>query len=212
MKKLDIRRTFSFTLLLLFLICGSTWAANFSFTDPVGQWWTGSDFSITIDWSNGWAITEVEGDAFSQGTGDVVVSLNTDKPIVKSYFLDARAISNTISANGPVVGVLDIIFFPWTNISANSSDNFFVAWDLSTMTLMFYDGDPLGNCYTYLGLDFSPDLLYSLASDTSITFTSKGVEAIVGQQLCNNVPIPGAIWLFCSGLFGLVCIRRRSKI
>ncbi|MCK4379105.1 MAG: hypothetical protein KAW01_07160, partial [Deltaproteobacteria bacterium] len=97
MKKVKIKRTFSIVLLLLLLICGSSWAANFSFIDNYGQWWSGSNFSITFDWSAGpLSVTAVGGDLSQNGTGDVGVSLNTDHPpIIKSYSLDASAISNT---------------------------------------------------------------------------------------------------------------------
>ncbi|MEA3241696.1 MAG: VPLPA-CTERM sorting domain-containing protein, partial [Pseudomonadota bacterium] len=58
---------------------------------------------------------------------------------------------------------------------------------------------------------------------TSITFTSDDVDAVYGHgsirssgansvlNTTNMVPIPGALWLLSSGLFGLVCIRRKSK-
>lgn len=205
MKKLSIRRIFSLTLLLLFLLCGSGWAANFNFTDNYGQWWSGSDISITFDWSAGpVVITDVDYGSLSQsGIGSVGVSLDTDSWL-KSYSLDASAISGP----GPVISVTDIPFFPFTNVSANSNDDFFVAWDLDKQILMLYYGDP--NCYTYLGLDFSPDWSFIPAGTTSLTFTANSVEAVLGQQLC-SVPIPGAIWLLSSGLFGLVCIRRRNK-
>lgn len=214
MKKMKIKRTFSLVLLLLLLVCGSSWAANFSFTDPSGQWWSGSDFSITFDWSAGpLLVTAVGGDLSPNGTGDVEVSLNTANPLLEHYSLDASAISS-MGGNGPLISVINIPFAPspFTEVlAANGSDNFFVAWDLTTKTIMLYDGDPLGSCYTYLGLDFSDDLAYSPASDTSMTFTSAGVEAIFGQQRCNCVPIPGAIWILSSGLFGLFCIRRKNR-
>ncbi len=209
MKKVKIKRTFSLALLLLLLLCSSSWAANFSFTDPAGQWWSVSDFSITFDWSTGpLLVTAVGGDLSQNSTGDVGVSLNTNI-LLKSYSLDAGAISNTSGDYGPIISVVDNPFLFYNEVSANGSDDFFVAWDLSTMTLMLYYGDR--NCYTYLGLDFSDDLSYSLASATSMTFTSASVEAILGQRLCNTVPIPGAIWLLSSGLFGLFCIRRKKK-
>ena len=206
MKKLKIKRILGVSLLLLLLVCGSAWAANFSFTDPAGQWWSGSDCSITFDWSAGpLSVTAVGGDWPPSGdVGDVVVSLNTDWPLVKSYSLNAS------NMGGPEIAVTDIIFIPYTEVWANSSDDYFVAWDLSTKTLMLYFGDQ--DCYTYLGLDFSADLSYTPASLTSMTFTASSVEAIVGQHCCNSVPIPGAIWLLSSGLFGLFFIRRKNKI
>ena len=206
MKKVNISRIFSFTLLLLFLVCGSSWAANIDFADDAGQWWSGSNCSITFDWSAGpLSVTAVGGDWPPSGdVGDVVVSLNTDWPLVKSYSLNAS------NMGGPEIAVTDIIFIPYTEVWANSSDDYFVAWDLSTKTLMLYFGDQ--DCYTYLGLDFSADLSYTPASLTSMTFTASSVEAIVGQHCCNSVPIPGAIWLLSSGLFGLFFIRRKNKI
>jgi len=207
MKKVKIKRTFSIALLLLFLLCGSSWAANFSFTDPEGQWGSAANFSITIDWSDDWAITAASWSTFYPGgTGNVNVALDTESPLVNQYSLDA-------TVAGPEIAVTAITFFtPSSQIWANSSDTFFVAWGASSKTIMFYDGDPLGNCYTYLGLAFSDDLAWSPPVGTSITFTASSVEAIVGQQLCNAVPIPGAIWLLSSGLFGLFFIRRKDKI
>jgi len=219
MKKMKIKRTVNFALLLLLLVCGSSWAANFSFIDTSGYWYSGSDFSITIDWSDGWAITTVQGASF-QGAGPVEGNLNTNN-LIKSYTLDAGSISNGNGDNGPEIKVIDNPFIFNNEVVGNGNDTFFVAWDLGSKTVMLYNGDPLGNCYSYLGLDFSGDLSYSLTSETSMTFTSSSVEAIVGQrcssieaivgQRFSSVPIPAAVWLLSSGLFGLVCIRRRSK-
>jgi len=213
MKKVNISRIFSFTLLLLFLVCGSSWAANIDFADDAGQWWSGSNCSITFDWSAGpLSVTAVGGDWPPSGdVGVVVVSLDTANPLLKHYSLDASAISRG-DVNGPLISVINIPFgplTPFTEVWANGSDDYFVAWDLSTKTLMLYFGDQ--DCYTYLGLDFSDDLGWS-TEGTSITFTASSVEAIVGQQLCNAVPIPAAIWLLSSGLFGLFFIRRKNKI
>jgi hypothetical protein len=212
MKKVNISRIFSLTLLLLLLVCGSSWAANFSFTDHAGQWWSGRNFSITFDWSAGpLSVTSVGGDLYQNGiAGDVVVSLNTDI-LLKSYSLDASAIRNASDDHGPTISVVDNPFLFYNKVLPNGSDAFFVAWDFpieSSKTLMLYFGDQ--NCYTYLGLDFSDDLVLSLTTSTSMTFTASSVEAIVGQHNC--VPIPAAIWLLSSGLFGLVCIRRKNKI
>ena len=159
MKKVKVKRTFSIALLLLLLVCGSAWAAKIELTDDAGQWWSGSNCSITFDWSAGPLYVSRVGDGLSpNGTGDVMVSLDTDWPLVKSYSLNAS------NMGGPEIAVTDIIFFPFTMVWGNSSDDYFVAWDyyvdvnnaISDVTLMLYYGDP--DCYTYLGLDFFGDL------------------------------------------------------
>ena len=56
-------------------------------------------------------------------------------------------------------------------------------------------------------------LTYNAASQvdggTYLFFGSEG-QPFVTYNTCNPVPIPGAIWLLGSGLFGLVTIRRRK--
>jgi hypothetical protein len=230
MKKMKIKRTFSLTLLFLLLVCSSAWAANFGFTDHAGQWLSGSDFSITIDWSDGLAVTAVEGNGGLRGVGDVQLALNTESPnFLSSYLLDAGNIKDKYSFSGPSIGVRDIPPLPDDRgIWSNSNGDVFIAWDLPSNTVMFYTGetDQLGN-YTYLGMKFSDDFSFNILSDTAITLTSSDVGVVYGQRcICSGdvnllinstnapaaVPIPGAIWLLSSGLFGLVCIRRKSKI
>ncbi len=229
MKKLRIKRIIAIFLLQLLLVCSSAWSANFSFTDSAGQWWSGSDFSITFDWSAGpVSVTAVGGDLSPNGTGNVEVSLDTDSSsLMKSYSLNAGQIKNDFNQAGPEIAVKDIISSISTVVWADSSDDYFVAWDSSTKTIMIYYGDQ--SCYTYLGLDFSDDLVWSSSvGGTSITFTASSVEAILGRHsTCSSdahsssvstmggpsssVPIPGAIWLLFSGLFGLLFIRRKCR-
>jgi len=163
--------------------------------------------AITIDWSDGWSITAVNGDGTFEGLGDVQVFLNTDS-FVKRYSLDAGAISNGAD-NGPEIQVTDIPFMSDTGLVSMGGENFYAAWDLTTQTIMFYEGDDAGSCYTYLGMDFSNDFAYTLVSPTAMQFTSSSVNAVLGQRCCSSVPVPAPVWLLGSGLFGLVCIRRK---
>jgi len=230
MKKLKIKRIFSLILLLLLLLCGSAWAASFGFADHAGQWLSGSDFSITIDWSAGLSVTAVEGDGGLRGVGAVQLALNTESSnFLSSYLLDAGNIKDKYSFSGPSIDVRDIPPLPDDRgIWSNSKGDVFIAWDLSSKTVMFYTGeaDPLGN-YTYLGMKFSDDFSFNILSDTAITLISSDVGAVYGRHsTCSSdahslsvstmassspVSIPGAIWLLFSGLFGLLFIRRKCK-
>ena len=142
MKKMKIKVIF-FIVFLSFLANGSGWAATYDFTDSQGQWWSASNFSLTIDWSDGWSITAVDGNGICEGVGDVHVSLGTDS-FVKYYSLDAGAISN----GGPEIEVTSInIPFLNTGVVSLGAGNLYAAWDGGTKTVMLYEGDDAGNCY-----------------------------------------------------------------
>ncbi len=204
-------------IVLLLLLGGRARAASINFTDSQGQWWQGkSDFSVTIDWSDGFAVTAVNDVAF-QGAGAVTVDLQTDR-LLKHYELDGSLISSGDGSPGPDIQVTYVpIFSRDSGIWANSDETLFIAWDLGGddgHTIMFYcrdAGEPAA--YAYLGMNFAGDVNIAFLDDTTATLTAgDGVDALYDRHCggASAVPVPAPLWLLGSGLLGLLFIRRNN--
>lgn len=77
-------------------------------------------------------------------------------------------------------------------------------------------GDPGGNIFTSLlapGASIDGANIYECFDESCSSFTGAGsaVSHVPGTWTVTAVPIPAAVWLFGSGLLGLVGISRRRK-
>ena len=108
------------------------------------------------------------------------------------------------------VGIGDIVGFAGPNGSGN-----FVATNTTTALSL-----PLTGSSNFI-LGLSTDSGASWAADTSVvslganaysvTFGTGANVVEVDVQIISAVPVPAAVWLFASGLLGLVSIARRKK-
>ena len=71
----------------------------------------------------------------------------------------------------------------------------------------------LGDTSAYIeGVPYSPSVPYSYLEDLSLGYAISSIEAGAPAYLeITTTPIPGAIWLFGSGFFALIGIRRKFK-
>ena len=114
--------------------------------------------------------------------------------------------TNTIS----IFGTIDTLVGIPTTLMSGTFDSF------------DYSVDPFGNeIFSGMGPDFKACALIcelGLADGTPFFFTGFVIEAANGEAISTDivntvVPVPPAVWLFGSGLLGLVAVsRRRARL
>jgi len=112
---------------------------------------------------------------------------------------ESRSIGNySLIINSLAASAVDITLVATTTVSA-IDPTFFLSADISTIA-------EAENSTTVVAADFGNTATLSLDLPPGLSFTSAS-----GVLLTAPIPVPPAIWLFGSGLIGLIGIARRKK-
>ena len=110
---------------------------------------------------------------------------------------------------------------PWDSLSLRSSDGLFRFNDIATSPVYYYsDGTPYERygpladflASDYLNLPYRIEENFTSGTGSGIQFsghTGALIDLVIQQT---PVPIPSAVWLFGSGLIGLVGIARSKNV
>ncbi len=236
----DLKKIFGITLMLVLLGVGKSWGSTYTFTDPSGQYLTGTaNGSLTVTAAD---ILAIFNDATDNGVLDDDYSslysgsgsyAQGSAAVTGSAFDDAGpgafslAASNNAYVGGNTSGLSGgsfafaggTVYYDFHDVTTSNTTA------TASLDMMFFQGDPLSS-YVYAGVgidglvfgltDFANIDVASLfcgnCGGGSFTFNTNGDATIdiIAGRNCSSVPIPGALWLLGSGLLGLVGVRRRS--
>lgn len=154
-----------------------------------------------------------------------VVSLElSGNPVSVGTAFDIRVIASGLEVTDPVIGFgfdldYDDSVFVYNGASVNSSfiDNSgaFADTDVAGSVFPGISGDDI--FLTSLSFtpqsagDFSLGIVSDMDNPNQGLFTVYDKIDMSGDVTVNATPIPGAVWLFASGLVGLAGIRRKIK-
>lgn len=187
------------------LIYGSVFAVFFLFLSSVSFAATINFDSVPIpDNTSEW---QDSGAIFSTDDGDLLLG---DSTYDGSQCLGASAGSGLFQGdieirftNNAVASGLSLYL-----INPESADTITVAaFDASNSPLPITATD---NTVDHQLFDFSSFSVLRVEISDSTTGNQFGIDEVVFSEL-NTVPVPGAIWLFGSGLIGLVAFRGRKR-
>jgi hypothetical protein len=173
---------------------------SIAFGTAVGAFWTPTDSSFGTT-----GITTANADGVTFTDGDDAGSL-IDEGLVTTSFGDYSG------TNGSYVNFYNFVFNPFTSntqLWAFSSGGTNYSFSMSTLTIFAQDA----NSITLKGTGIaSIDGFDDTNGDYTLTLNSNGPAFSFSSSATAVVPIPAAVWLFGSGLLGLVGIARRKKI
>ena len=168
--------------------------------DSAGEWFEVYNTGITSVDINGWTFSDTGADSFTIGTS-LLIAPNT-------YFVFGNN-ADTLTNGGVSVD------YQYTGMTlANSADEIRI-YDSSSTPVDFVDYDPFGSFSMAAGASIELNLsaynasANDLGSNWSIATAPFG-DGDLGTPGAPPVPVPPAVWLFGSGLLGLVGIARRK--
>ena len=182
------------SLLVLSLLVSNGYAAlidnGTSMIDTgTGLQWLDLTETLGISWNQAEALPFVTVDGYVHATEDQVETL-----FLNAGFLTTNNANNT--ANDPAAADL-LAFLGCTQFcgTVNATGRGFADWDGSQTVRPNYHTSGLGAGAATVSL-------FSLNKDL--------LDATAGHFLVKAVPVPAAVWLFGSGLLGLIGIARRK--
>lgn len=154
-----------------------------------------------------------------------VVSLElSDNPVAVGSAFDINVIASGLEVTDPVIGFgfdLDyddsLFVYNGASVSSSFTDNSgaFEDTDVAGSVFPGVSGDDIflaSLSFTPQSAgDFSLGIVSDMYNPNQGLFTAYDKIDMSGDVTVNATPIPGAVWLFASGLAGLAGIRRRFK-
>lgn len=171
---------------------GSTTSGGSSLNS--GQWQAGQ-FTI----ANSYTVTSVEGWLGKTVEGNVTAAIYTDNGTgvpISELFSQQFLLDNPSSGNNTWDGAFGL---SW----ALASGTYWLSFEVRS-------GDT-GQGYMPENLDGAPNPLADYAIWNGSQWISQDSSRALGMRI-NAIPIPAAIWLFGSGLLGLVGIARKKTM
>ena len=148
------------------------------------------------------SITDVYFDDGSMASISGIASIDNSDPGV-SFTQDGPAPNQVSPPDLPGGNSITPVFNVTDGLSADS--------DAPTQPNGVNPGESLGVLVNLSGVSYA-DLLSDIASaDLRIGIHVQGYAGGGSESFVNNVPVPAAVWLFGSGLLGLVGVARRKR-
>ena len=180
----------------------------------VGAYSTSASAAVVIDFQTGAAgaggtITESGGDVIGSDINISLMILDGTNGFDGSYSAAATLEFDTAANTITIVGTVD----PFVATSQTLLDGSFDTFTYKAIPT----GDGITEIFTATGTDIkSCELLCEIGVDQSspFEFFSFSIESVNGTVISTDIvntliPVPAAVWLFGTGLLGLVGVARR---
>ena len=141
------------------------------------------------------------------GTMTLSIDLAPNLPLTSVYF-DVLNFSFTDGATVLTKSSPEIKWNIWVSTDENSN---IVDWDLNIFHYPAFAGDVSFTSYTALARGSVLDGTAYAVDDSGGTTTLANVKDNPGIWTTRVIPVPAAVWLFGSGLIGLIGVARRKK-
>ena len=187
--------------------------------DPLLTSWMGSTLSSNALWMVGagdgsgsqrFLTTVGSGNPNIVGNGNLNAFTNVDGYLYGNNSLTANGSNMSANLNGSAAAVpgdgVDVFFVTGIGSDWTGAQTAFLSTAKVGQSMAFYE--LIGNA----GLNATATKYTNSAGAAAWTLATNGTLTYAAPTEVSAVPVPAAVWLFGSGLMGLVGISRRKKV